>query len=241
MGCAGEGTDWGSGGPPSEALRERTVAALALLGANSDAEAEEVLRRVPELRDASVERRYEIAAWVSGLYSSGEGATPIRPDVIGEWFVVNQLSGNPALAENLRTGLTDDQAARALGFLARAADWIEAAGPLFGRFAGGDLRRQVLAAAQAAQTGEAGRHLLDAVVAGQLTSTGEWTLTELQNLERLIPGYILLRTHATIAAQFVAVYRALAADDPAAHQVDLARALTNLASSSTSWAATRRH
>ena len=221
--------DWGSGGPPSEALRERAVAALALLGANSDAESEQILRRVPELRDASAERRYDIAAWISALYPVSEGATPrIRPDVIGEWFVVSQLTGNPALTESLRVGLTDDQAARALGLLARAADWMEAAGPLFGEFAGGDLRRQVLAAAQAALTGEAGRHLLNEVVAGRLMSAARWTLTELQDLESLIPRYVLLRTHAAIAAQFVAVYRALAADDPAAHQVDLARALTRL-------------
>jgi CHASE3 domain sensor protein len=221
--------DWGSGGPPSEALRERAVASLALLGADSDARAEEVLRRVLELRDASTERRYEVAAWASALYPAAEGATPrIRPDVIGEWFVVTQLVGNPALAESLRVGLTDDEAARALGFLARAADWIEAAGPLFGDFAGGDLRRQVLAAAHAALTGETGRHLLDAVIARQLTSLDQWTLDELRQLDQLIPQYILLRTRAAIAAQIVVVNRALVAADPASNRAGLATALMDL-------------
>jgi tetratricopeptide (TPR) repeat protein len=225
----GKARAWGSGGPPSELLRERAVAALALLGADSDAEAEEVLQRVPELRDVSTERRYEIAAWVSGLYPGGEGATPrIRPDVIGEWFVVSQLTNNSALAEGLCAGLTDDQAARALGFLARAADWIEAAGPLFGQFAGDNLRRQVLAAAQAALTGEGGRHLLDAVVAEQLTSTEGWSLAELQDLDELIPEHILLRTHAAIAAQVVAVLRAIATVERTVRQIGLAEALDNL-------------
>ena len=149
--------------------------------------------------------------------------------MIGEWFVVNQLTSSPGLAETLRAGLTDDQAARALGFLARAADWLEAAGGLFGDFAGGDLRRQVLAATQAALTGEAGRHLLDAVVAGQLTSAGDWTLDELRGLDHLIPVHVLLRTHAAIAAQAVIVNRALVAADPDAHQAGFAGALNNLA------------
>ena len=221
--------EWGSGGPPSGALRERAVAALALLGADTDAEAEEVLRRVPELRDASAERRYEIAAWTAALYPADAGMTPrIRPDVIGEWFVVSQLTSNKALADELRAGLDDDQAGRALGFLGRAADWIEAAGPLFGKFADGDVRRQVLAAAQAALTGEAGRHLLDAVIAEQITATDEWTPEELKQLDQLIPEYVLLRTHAAIAARVVTVYRRLAAVDPTATRADLARALSIL-------------
>jgi tetratricopeptide (TPR) repeat protein len=148
--------------------------------------------------------------------------------VIGEWFVVGQLTGNPALAAALRAELTDEQAARALGLLSRAADWIEAAGPLFGEFAGGDVRRQVLAATRAALAGEMGRHLLDAVVAGQLTATGDWSLDQLRELDALIPDYVLLRTHAGIAYLVVGVYRVLTADDPAAYEAGLAGALNNL-------------
>jgi tetratricopeptide (TPR) repeat protein len=217
--------DWGSGGPPSEKLRERAVTSLALLGPDSEAEAEEILRRVPELEGSTAERCYDIAAWISTLYPAEAGAAPrIRPDVIGEWFVVSQLTGNLGLAEGLRAGLTDEQAARALGFLARAADWIESAGPLFGEFAAGDIRRYILAAAQAALTGEVGRHLLDAVVATQLMSVDEWTLDELSELDQLIPEYILLGTHAAIADQIVTLQRVKAAADPAARS-NLAQAL----------------
>jgi tetratricopeptide (TPR) repeat protein len=222
-------TTWGSGGPPAEPLRERAITALALLGADSDAEAEEVLRRVPQLSDATAERRYDIASWISALYPAELGAAPrIRPDVIGEWFVVSQLTANPELTEALRVGLTDDKAARALGFLARAADWIESAGPLFADFAGGDIRRLVLAAAEAALTGESGRRLLDAVVAGQIASTDGWSLDQLAELDRLISGSVLLQTRAVIADRRVASLRILVADNPDDYQLEFASALHNL-------------
>ena len=139
---------WGSGGPPAEQLRERVIAALALLGADNSTEAEEVLRRVPQLSDVSAERCYDIASWILALYPADrDDWTPrIRPDAIGEWFVVAQLTANPEIAANLRAGMSDKQATRALAFLARAADWAEPAGALFAEFADGDIRRVVLAA-----------------------------------------------------------------------------------------------
>ena len=124
--------EWGSGGTLPEALQERSIAAFALLGSTSDAEAEQILGRVPELRDADAERLSAIASWISALYPPGpSGAPRIRPDMIGEWFVVSQLTAHPALAQSLRNGLTEAQAARALGFLARAADRMESASHLF--------------------------------------------------------------------------------------------------------------
>ena len=82
--------DWGGGGPLSAMLQGRSITALALLGADSDAEAEEILRRVPELRDAPAERLSAISSWIAALYPASPGPAPrIRPDMIGEWFVVN--------------------------------------------------------------------------------------------------------------------------------------------------------
>ena len=120
---------------PSAEVQGRAVAALALLGADSDAEAAEIVRRVPELRDAPAERLAAVVSWVAALYPGGPGAAPrIRPDLIGEWFVVSELAADPDLARSLRAGLTDEQAARALAFLARAADRVEAASGLFEEF-----------------------------------------------------------------------------------------------------------
>ena len=222
--------EWPGGSAPSESLQERTVTALSLLGSSSAAEAAEVLRRIPELRDALAERLSAIASWISALYQVDLGDAPrIRPDMVGEWFVVNQLTVHPELGQSLRTGLTDDQAARALSFLARAADRIESASVLFDEFASGDIRRRIAAAVQTAMTGEAGRHLLDTVVAQQIRSADGWTAVQLAEIERLIPESVLLLTHVAIAECTVAVYRVLAADNPA-RQAALAGTLTNLGS-----------
>ena len=222
--------DWGGGGPPSADVQQRSIAALALLGADGDAETEQVLRRVPELRDATAERLADIASWILALYPADSGSGPrIRPDMVGEWFVVSQLTAHPALTHRLQAGLSDEQAARALGLLARAADRMESASHLFAEFASGDIRRQVMAAALAARTGEAGRRLLDPVIAGQLRSAGGWTLDQLTELRDLLPEHVLLLTHVTIADLIVTMYRALAASDPA-YQVGLAISLANLGS-----------
>jgi hypothetical protein len=111
-----------------------------------------------------------------------------------------------------------------LALLARAADWLEPAAPLFAEFAGGDVRRQVLAAVQATLTGESGRYLLDTVLAGQLGSSGPWTTGQLEELQGQIPQYVLLRTHVAIAELVVAAFRALATDNPDAHNPELAPA-----------------
>ena len=220
---------WGVGGPLSEALQERSIAALVLLDPDSNSEAEQILRRIPELRDATAERLAATAYWIRALYPPGPaGASRIRPDMIGEWFVVSQLTAYPAFAQSLRDGLTDRQAARALSFLASAADRMESASSPFADFASGDLRRTILAAAHAAMTGQVGRRLLDTVVAGQIHSVNEWTIDQLTDLDRLIPGNALLLTHVAIADLTVQLYRALAEDNPAVQQAGLAQALANL-------------
>jgi len=221
--------NWGAGGPLSDALQESSITALALLGFNDDGEAEQVLRRIAELRDATAERLAAVRAFVVALYPPGwEGAPCIRPGMIGEWFVVSQLTARPALARALRDGLTDQQAARALSFLAGAADRIEPAGRLFGGFAVGSPRRRVLAAARAAMTGHAGRQLLDTVIAEQVRASDEWTLDQLTDLDRVIPEHVLLLTRVAVADCMVRLWRAEAKDYSAARQADLARAVRNL-------------
>ena len=220
---------WGTGDPLSQRLQERSIAALVLLGPDSDGEAEQILRRIPELRDATAERLIAIAGWTLALYAPGPGGGPrIRPDMIGEWFVVSQLSTHPGLAQSLRAGLTDQQATRALSFLAGAADRMESASNLFSEFASGDLRRTILAAAHAAMTGHAGRQLLDTVIARQILSADDWTIDQLTDLDRVIPDHVLLLTHVAIADFTVQLWRVELRENPAVHQADLAMALRNL-------------
>ena len=221
--------NWGAGGLLSDALQESTITALVLLGFDSGGEAEQILRRIPELRDATAERLATVTDFISAFYPPGpDGAPRIRPGMIGEWFVVSQLTARPALAEALRDGLTDDQAARALSFLASAADRMKPAGRLFGEFATGSQRRRILAAAHAAMTGHAGRQLLDAVIAEQIRGSDEWTIDQLADIDSMIPAHVLLLTHVAIADCTVRLWRAEARDSSAGHQACLARAVRNL-------------
>ena len=220
--------DWGSGTAPSEEVQGRAVAALALLGADTKTEAAKIVRRVPELRDAPAERVAAAVLWAAGLYPGGPGVAPlIRPALVGEWFVVSELAADLDLARSVRAGMSQEQAARALGFLARAADHLEAAGGLFEEFAGGDLNRLILAAVLAARTGEAGRRLLDPAIASQIAAADDWTLDQLTGLQETVPGYLLLHTHVTIAQLMVTAWRPLAVEDPA-RQANLAHSLNNL-------------
>jgi tetratricopeptide (TPR) repeat protein len=221
--------NWGAGGPPSDALQESSVTALALLGFDDGAEAEQVLRRIAELRDATAERLAAVTAFVLALCPPGPDATPsIRPRMIGEWFVVSQLTDRPGLARVLRDGLTDQQAARAISFLASAADRMESAGRLFGEFAAGDPRRRILAAAHAARTGRAGRPLLDTVIAEQIRASDDWTIDQLAELDRVIPDHVLLLTRVAVADSAVRLSRAKARDSSAANQGALAQAVRSL-------------
>jgi tetratricopeptide (TPR) repeat protein len=211
-------------------LQARCIAAMVLLGVGSDQEADAVLRRIPELRGEAPGRRYAIASAVRTLYPARDSGGPrIRPDVIGEWLLVTRLAGDPELTAALRARLTDKEAVNALGFLARAADWLEAAGPLFGEFAGGDVRRLVLAAAEAALAGEVGRRLLDAVIARQLGAARQWTLGQLDELDGLVPPEVLPLTRAAIADRVVALRQAQAPGGSAGEQAVLAASLTDLA------------
>jgi hypothetical protein len=221
--------DWGGSGPPTLAVQERCLTALVLIGANGVAQTTQVLRRVPELSDATAERVSAITSWVLALYPTGDSwGLRIRPDLIGDWFVVTRLAADPDLTRSLRVGLTDGQSARALALLARAADNSEEAGRLFSEFVAGDIRRNILAAAQAASVGRVGRRLLDAVIAAELPEAGQWTPDQIAEITDLIPEHLLMQTHVVLATLAVNAYRRLAADDSAAHQADLARALANL-------------
>jgi tetratricopeptide (TPR) repeat protein len=219
--------DWGSGAPPAQRLQERCVAALALLGAADVAEATAVLRRIPELRDASGERLSDIATWAARLYPSAGGFTPaIRPSLVGEWFVVTQLARDADFSRALSGALTVAQAARALSLLGHAADHFASAADLFAEFVSGDVERLVLAAVVAARAGETGQRLLDPVVAGRVRAA-EWTIGDIKELLPQIPPYLLLTTRVALLEIAVALFRQLAEDNPAVHQPDFARVLGN--------------
>jgi tetratricopeptide (TPR) repeat protein len=177
---------------------------------------------------ASRERLADLAACAGSLYPPGPAISPrIQPDLVGEWFVVSQLAADPTLARSLRDGITDEQAARALGLLARAADHLSQAVILFEDFLSGDAKRLVLAAVRAAMTGQTVQRLIDPAIAARIRAAG-WTLDELAKLQTQIPDHVLLETQVTLADLTVSANRELAATNPAVHRPDLAHALDSL-------------
>ena len=97
----------------------QTVAAGCLLGASSQNEAIELLRRIPGLAPFT-----SIAKWLRDLYppdSDEEWLGSMRPDRLAELHVISQLDASSDLAEACLTDLNARQARRALILLARAS------------------------------------------------------------------------------------------------------------------------
>ncbi len=220
--------DWGDRDPPSRALRDRVMAALTLLGADSEATARSVLRMVPMPRDAPAGLRGAIASWTASLYPPG-ARIGISPHLVGEWFVVRQLAGSPLLERSLRAELTQEQRTRALGVLGRAARHVRGADRLFAEFAAGDADSLAIAITQAAGAGAGGR--VDALIAGQVRSPrapapGGWDPVQLARFGAMA-AMTLPRTRVAVAVARVAHYRALAARS-AVYWFGLAEALREL-------------
>lgn len=86
-----------------EVLRRRTVALATLTGATSESEAAHTLASLPELADAPIERRHQLARWLNGLYSGEQWWNPLEPDLLGEYLISTELSAFPeALSAALR-------------------------------------------------------------------------------------------------------------------------------------------
>jgi tetratricopeptide (TPR) repeat protein len=111
-----------AGLPEDGGLLKPVVAAAALLGAESLAEAADVVVRVPELADAPLASRRAWARWLYGLYpSEADGRLgSLQPDLLAERHVVQQLAADRDLALRCLRDLPPQQAEQALTVLARA-------------------------------------------------------------------------------------------------------------------------
>ncbi|MEV4143645.1 tetratricopeptide repeat protein [Amycolatopsis sp. NPDC049691] len=116
------------------ATLRRIVAAACLLGASTEDEVTQLLKRVPGSIAST-----KVASWLRDLYPPLTDATPttghpqwlgtLQPDRLAEYHVVNQLKLSPELAENCLSNIDDRQALRALTVLGRAASESPAAKP----------------------------------------------------------------------------------------------------------------
>jgi len=73
------------------ALRGRIVATATLAGADTEDEARQMLQLLPDLADATAERRGQLARWVRDLYPGPRWWNPLEPDLLGEHLVAAHL------------------------------------------------------------------------------------------------------------------------------------------------------
>jgi hypothetical protein len=100
-----------------------TVAAVVVLGASNQQEADTTLGRLRGVRDQTEDRRTAVRIWLQDLYPtvSDQYWSPLQPDRIAEVHVGRQVAENPGFLDELLAGATDVQTLRALIFLRRAA------------------------------------------------------------------------------------------------------------------------
>ena len=123
-----------------DGVYRQLVAIAGLLGAGDEAQARQVLRRLPGLAGASELTISAVAGWLRELYPAGSSSWigPIQPDLLLEYLVTSVFGEPGELADAALTGLPEDRADHALTVLARALDHYPAA-------AAGMLRRLLAA------------------------------------------------------------------------------------------------
>ncbi|MET8147987.1 tetratricopeptide repeat protein [Actinoplanes sp. NPDC049668] len=106
-----------------DGVLRQVVGISALMGADSRAEVEQVVRRAPLLADADAARVAGFVSWLSGLYPAGQGSVlgVVQPDLLAESLAARVLT-ECGVQERTRvlSGLSAAQAVRVLTVLGRA-------------------------------------------------------------------------------------------------------------------------
>ncbi len=100
------------------------LAAAHLLGADTQDQADTLLRHVPALADQTTDRIHAVRRWIAALYpapTSGLAWGMLQPDRLAEYFTGRHLCQNPSLAHHLAPTATEAQATRLLTLYIRAA------------------------------------------------------------------------------------------------------------------------
>jgi Tetratricopeptide repeat len=104
-----------------DALRRRVVALTTLAGPSDEAEAAELLRLIPDLADATEERRRGLARWADALYGGGSQWRPVEPDLVGEHLVATTWQDHPGVIAGALTRADPARLVHTLDLLTRAA------------------------------------------------------------------------------------------------------------------------
>ncbi|MFC4041021.1 tetratricopeptide repeat protein [Dactylosporangium siamense] len=205
--------------------QRQTVACAALLGAKDEADAIELLRRIPDLHGTDRERRHRVAEWLHAMYPGvpPQWLSTIEPQQLAERLIFTEIARDDAFTEQLLADIPDHRMARILVLLGTAAPTH----PWASRRLGQILRRQPDVALPVAIQITSGTLLLDQIIAD---CVDQLALPSglVDELWRALPN---AESTATLLRTIVAVTRrrldqpALTAVDEARRQHDLANAL----------------
>ncbi|WP_440086794.1 tetratricopeptide repeat protein [Streptosporangium sp. LJ11] len=190
-----------------EVAQARVVAALMLQDIDSEEAAVTALQAVPDLSDASQERLRRIARWASNLYPAGPGFTvDLRPDLLADWFILDQLNSSPELVRSLAQELEGGTIELMLRRLARAANRDSQAISLFTEIVQADPTRLLVIAVRAALSAGRAVRALDQHLALMIKSVA-WDSGDLITLRASLPLGLLLHSAVESAAQQVIIAR----------------------------------
>lgn len=97
------------------------VAFATLVNPESRERAAQLLRLLPDLHDATAERRNRLSRWVHDRYPGPQWWNPLEPDLLGEHLVATTFSRQPEVLRGVLTGDDPTEITRPLEVLARAA------------------------------------------------------------------------------------------------------------------------
>ncbi|MGN6255407.1 MAG: tetratricopeptide repeat protein [Solirubrobacterales bacterium] len=104
-----------------DVLLHRLVALATLVNAESERQGADLLRLLPDLRDASGERRTRLARWLRAQYPGPRWWNPLEPDLVGEHLVAEALGEQVDVLRKCLDFTHPDTVTRPLEVLARAA------------------------------------------------------------------------------------------------------------------------
>jgi hypothetical protein len=101
----------------------RVVACAILLGADNEADAVSLLRRVPELALSDLDFRHRVAEWLHALYptSADQWLGVLRPRQLAEHLVLTELKNDAAFAASVLSDLPESRLPRVLALFGSAA------------------------------------------------------------------------------------------------------------------------
>ncbi|MEV4159947.1 hypothetical protein [Nonomuraea dietziae] len=128
------------------AVLQQVIATVALLldPQDQDEAVRMLVRRVPDLARADDMRIGAVVRWLRQLYPGiGEPVGVLRPDLLAERHVVDQLTKSPELYRQCLTNLTPRQAERALTLLSRACNHHDKAQTMLARAVEANIPNQI--------------------------------------------------------------------------------------------------